>query len=164
MLSKVQYHFLRKCFPGRSESKSPYFGCSKLRVLFGPEFFTSIAGKTVIDFGCGEGDEAVEMAQAGAKRVVGVDIRDDLLEAGRKKAAAAGVAGICEFTTLPTEPAEITFSLDTFEHFADPAQVLEAMSTLLVPDGEAIISFGPSWYHPARRPPVFSLPVGTSAV
>jgi SAM-dependent methyltransferase len=38
--------------------------------------------------------------------------------------------------------------VDAFEHFEDPAEVLRIMSTLLRPDGEVLVSFGPPWYHP----------------
>jgi len=42
-----------------------YKGKSKLAVLMGDEFFPKIAGKVVIDFGCGDGNDAVEMAGRG---------------------------------------------------------------------------------------------------
>jgi SAM-dependent methyltransferase len=38
--------------------------------------------------------------------------------------------------------------VDAFEHFADPAEVLRIMNTLLKPEGEVLLSFGPTWYHP----------------
>ena len=40
------------------------------------------------------------------------------------------------------------FSLDSFEHFADPAEILRTLSDLLKPGGVLIASFGPPWYHP----------------
>jgi SAM-dependent methyltransferase len=39
-------------------------------------------------------------------------------------------------------------SLDAFEHFDDPAQILKIMRGLLKPDGRVIAMFGPTWYHP----------------
>ena len=54
---------------------SAYRNKSKLEVLFGPDFFDQIRGKTVIDFGCGVGDELFEMASRGAAHVTGLDIR-----------------------------------------------------------------------------------------
>ena len=56
----------------------------------GDEFFTKIAGKIVIDFGCGEGVEAVEMARRGAKRVIGIDIREGVLQAAQTKGGQYG--------------------------------------------------------------------------
>ena len=48
----------------------------------GDEFFTKIAEKVIIDCGCGEGADAVE---------IGIDIREDVLQAARQKALTAGV-------------------------------------------------------------------------
>ncbi len=38
--------------------------------------------------------------------------------------------------------------MDAFEHFADPSGILNIMGALLRPAGEALVSFGPIWYHP----------------
>jgi SAM-dependent methyltransferase len=114
----------------------------------GDDFFTRIAGKVVIDFGCGEGCDAVEMARRGARRVIGVDIREDVLGAARHKARSAGVQARCSFVSSTQELADIVVSVDAFEHFADPAGILCTMNTLLQPAGEVLVSFGPTWYHP----------------
>jgi SAM-dependent methyltransferase len=116
--------------------------------LLGDRFWKTIPGKTVIDFGCGEGAEAIEIARRGARRVIGIDIREEILEIARRRALTAGVQGECEFASSTTERAEIVISLDAFEHFGDPAAVLDAMATLLDSAGEVFVSFGPTWYHP----------------
>ena len=92
--------------------------------------------------------EAIEIAQKGAQRVIGIDIREDVLEIARQKALAAGVQDRCVFAPSTQERAEIVVSIDAFEHFEDPASILRAMNALLRPAGEAHISFGPTWYHP----------------
>lgn len=125
-----------------------YRGKSKLDVLLGPRFFQDIKDKTVIDFGCGLGHESIEMAQRGAARVIGVDIREDFLARARQKAEEEGVADYCTFATKPTERADVVVSLDSFEHFDDPAGVLRLMSDYLVRGGIVYASFGPPWYHP----------------
>src|ERR1700682_84540 len=123
MLDTIQYCFLNRYFSvARDFGSSAYVGKSKLAVLLGEDVFTRIRGKTVIDFGCGEGADAVEMAQRGAGRVIGIDIRRDVLETARTRAFAAGV--ICEFGTATGERADVVVSLDAFEHFADPAAIL----------------------------------------
>ena len=125
-----------------------YANKSKLATLFGPGFFDVIRGKTVIDFGCGTGAEAVEMAEAGAKRVLGIDIRESFLDTARKRAAAASVSDRCAFMTTPDELADVVVSLDSFEHFEDPDLILRIMDQYLAPDGKVIATFGPTWYHP----------------
>ncbi len=125
-----------------------YEGKSKLTVLMGDEFFAKIAGKVVIDLGCGVGADAVEMAERGAKRVIGIDIREEVLQEARQKALSMGVQDTCFFATSTKEIADIIVSVDAFEHFAEPAGILRIMNTLLQPDGEVLVSFGPTWYHP----------------
>ena len=114
----------------------------------GDDFFPRIAGKVVIDFGCGEGVDAVEMAEKGAKRVIGIDIREEVLQAARRRAFDAGVQEACIFATSTDELADVIVSVDAFEHFDEPAEILLIMNALLQPGGEILISFGPTWYHP----------------
>jgi SAM-dependent methyltransferase len=150
VLTDIQYRILKRISPGAPDccSGRAYEGKSKLAVLMGDEFFARIAGKVVIDFGCGEGAEAVEMAGKGAKRVIGIDIREDLLQAARQKAISRGVQNSCLFVSSTNELADIVVSVDAFEHFADPTGILRIMNTLLQPAGEVFVSFGPTWYHP----------------
>lgn len=150
MLTNIQVRILKKICPEPPASCSgcAYEGRSKLGILMGNDFFTRIAGKVVIDFGCGEGADAVEMARKGARRVIGLDIREDVLQAARHRALEAGVHNICSFATSTKELADVIVSVDAFEHFVDPGEILRRMSTLLQPAGEVFISFGPTWYHP----------------
>jgi SAM-dependent methyltransferase len=137
-----------KMFPGIPDDGSGYERNTSLVVLLGNDFFFRIAGKFVIDFGCGEGADAVEIARNGAKRVVGIDIREKVLEAARQRALRAGVQDFCSFETTSNELADVIVSIDAFEHFDDPAAILRIMSTLVESTGEVIISFGMPWYHP----------------
>ena len=68
---------------------------------------------TVLDLGCGDGTTAIPAAKLGAK-VMGVDIARNLVEAGNKRAKAAGLAN-CTFqegdATGLTELADQSFNL-----------------------------------------------------
>lgn len=127
---------------------SAYQNKSKLVTMLGASLVDRIRGKVVIDFGCGPGAEAIEMARLGARRVIGVDINEKWLRMARAAAEEAGVSDRCVFCTTPTEPADLIISLDSFEHFDDPAAILQLMAACLRRDGEALVSFGPTWYHP----------------
>jgi SAM-dependent methyltransferase len=150
MLTTLQYKILKAISPGEPDtcSGAAYAGKSKLAILLGEDFLQKIKGKAVIDFGCGEGAEAVEMAQNGAKEVFGLDIRHNVLESAKLNAQTAGVQNICRFGRSTDEPADVIVSLDSFEHFGDTAHVLSVMASLLRAHGEVIASFGPTWYHP----------------
>jgi SAM-dependent methyltransferase len=150
VITDIQLRFLKAMYPGEPDvcSGTAYASKSKLRTLLGDNLLARVRGKTVIDFGCGAGNEAVEMALAGATRVIGLDIREPFLEEARRKAADAGVGDVCTFATTTHEPADVIVSIDSFEHFDDPATILRIMGSLLPPRGECLISFGPTWYHP----------------
>jgi SAM-dependent methyltransferase len=149
-MSEIQYRILKAISSGEENSRAreAYDNKSKLELLLGHEFLKRVPGKTIIDFGCGTGTEAVELAQRGAKRVIGIDVREDVLRVARNKALAASLQGTCQFSSSANELADIIVSIDAFEHFQDPAGVLRIMYALLASAGEIFISFGPTWHHP----------------
>jgi len=125
-----------------------YDGLSKMEVFFGPDIWRDLAGKTVIDFGCEAGIEAIDMAQHGVGQVIGLDIREEPLEIARAAAKTAGLDGRCVFATHTDEKVDVVISLDAFEHFGDPAAMLKVMRKLLKDDGYVLACFGPTWFHP----------------
>jgi SAM-dependent methyltransferase len=127
----------------------------------GPSFFERIAGKSVLDFGCGDGRDSVEMVKQGARRVIGLDIREEALNSARQglnntcrwpqcnaETAKDCLWPRCHFDTASESPVDVIVSVDAFEHFSDPAAILSTMDRLLRPGGEVLVSFGPTWYHP----------------
>lgn len=129
-------------------SGAAYRNQSKLQALLGADLLDQVRGRDVIDFGCGSGAEAVEMATV-ANTVFGLDIIEQSLNRARARARGAGVESRCAFgATLPSGKVDIIVSLDSFEHFGEPEVVLEQMYDLLRPGGRMIASFGPTWYHP----------------
>lgn len=150
ILNDLEFCILKRLFPRRSESGSGsgYERNTSLATLMGDDFFSRIKGKVVVDFGCGTGADAVELAKRGARRVIGIDIRDDFLRIAQRRASDAGVQEVCTFVRSTQESADFVVSVDAFEHFSNPAEILQAMSELLVSNGEAVVSFGPTWYHP----------------
>lgn len=148
---RLGYRLLRHIAPSAESSRAEgaaYAGRSKLEALLGRELWQTVAGKVVIDFGCGDGADAVELACRGASRVIGIDIRDRVLAVARARAAQHGVDDRCVFTTTTTERADVITSVDAFEHFADPAGVLQTMRTHVKDRGCVLIAFGPPWLHP----------------
>ena len=130
--------------PTAAEVEFPF----RLRHLFGERFVDDIRGKTVTDFGCGGGRDVVEMVLLGASEGVGLEIRTELFDDARKLAEHWGVADRCRFQTATTVAVDVVISVDAFEHFDNPDEILHWMAGCLKPDGVAWISFGPTWYHP----------------
>jgi SAM-dependent methyltransferase len=109
---------------------------------------------TVMDFGCGYGQTVLEMAKLGPRQVIGLDIRHSVLEEARKLAENEKLSNlrfVNAFTDNVKElygKADIIVSIDAFEHYGNPTEVLDEMDKYLAPDGRVYISFGPPWWHP----------------
>jgi len=139
VLSRYEWHDI--------EAREGYVGEGKVTSLFGPQFWDKVAGKTVIDFGCGKGAEAIEIAKRGAAKVIGIETLERWRSIADTNLVLSGVNN-CAFLARTDEKADVVLSLDSFEHFDDPAGILKEMARLLKPDGRVIVSFGPPWYHP----------------
>jgi 2-polyprenyl-3-methyl-5-hydroxy-6-metoxy-1,4-benzoquinol methylase len=111
-----------------------------------PHFPARVFGKTVLDYGCGPGWQAVAMRLAGAASVDGVDINAEWVTAGRALAASAGVTDVT-FDQTPRLPAyDVVISLGAMEHYHDPQKELLRMAALA--RQEIIISFADPWFSP----------------
>jgi SAM-dependent methyltransferase len=145
------YRLLKTIAPGGTTQgldDSNYDSRSKLEMLLGAGVWDRLRDRVVIDFGCGEGHESVEMAQRGARHVIGLDIQERWLAIARGNAERAGVLDRCTFATTTDERADVIVAIDSFEHFDDPAGILDIMRGHLKAGGRVLIAFGPTWYHP----------------
>jgi SAM-dependent methyltransferase len=121
---------------------------SKLGAYWGERIWAEVTGKTVVDFGCRTGGDALEMVRHGAGHVIGLDIVPAALAVAAREAERLGLADRCTFTTHYEGKADCIICIDAFEHFADPAGVLDVMASILKPGGRVFASFGPPWLHP----------------
>ena len=149
-LDRFEYRILRWLSPRDPlhMAGDTYEGRTKITVLLGEKLLEELRGKVVVDFGCGEGDDAIAVAKHGALRVIGIDNRENVLERARAKARQDGVEEVCRFCMHTEEQADAIVSIDSFEHFSDPAEILVKMRRLLKLGGAVYVSFGPTWYHP----------------
>ncbi len=69
----------------------------KLRFFMTLEGCNPVAGRTVLDVGCGPGHYAVALARRGASRVLGVDFAPGMLDIAKQSAERAGVGALCTF-------------------------------------------------------------------
>ena len=148
---KLGYKLLKLISPNgdiNAMDGSAYLDKSKLATLLGPKIWDQLADRVVVDFGCGEGNEAIEIARHGARKVIGLDIQQKFLTAAREKAKVQGVSPIRVFGVTTDEKADVIIAVDSFEHFEDPSLVLKDMHRLLKPTGCVLAAFGPTWYHP----------------
>jgi SAM-dependent methyltransferase len=104
-----------------------------------------IAGKTVLDVGCGPGHYGVALAKAGAAGVFGVDFAPAMIEIAKKNAAEAGVGDRCRFADgdFLTYPFNEKFDYTVVMGFMDYIRDAEALvrRVLEVTRGKAFFSF-----------------------
>lgn len=120
---------------------------------FGRDIWTLIAGKEVLDFGCGEGGHVLALAANGASHVTGLDILPEFFNAEAESQRRGYRATFINATSdvLPDASFDVVISHDSFEHFDDPGYILSEMVRLTRPGGRVLIKFGPPWRNPWGR-------------
>ncbi|MGK7910094.1 MAG: class I SAM-dependent methyltransferase [Synechococcus sp.] len=115
----------------------------------------SFNGAKVLEFGCGLGNLSVDIALAGADKVVGLDLtaRDIEVATLNVRKNYPELEEKVEFLAVdiqeyPTGGFDYILSKDTFEHVLDLEMVLSEFHRLLKPGGLAYIGFGPLWHSP----------------
>lgn len=107
--------------------------------------FAQLAGKSVLDVGCGGGILSEGMAQRGAT-VTGIDMGEAPLNVARLHALESGVS--IDYRQLPVEqlaaeqPAsfDVVTCMEMLEHVPDPASVIKACFDLVKPGGMVFFS------------------------
>lgn len=104
-----------------------------------------LAGKTVVDIGCGGGILTEGMASVGAT-VTGIDMADGPLTVARLHQAESG-ADVCYRQMTAEALAEsdagafdVVTCLEMLEHVPDPSQVIESCHALVKPGGHVFFS------------------------
>ncbi len=126
-----------------------------------PRFWTRLGGqpdlqgKKVLDLGCGHGSLCIDMARAGAARVVGVDLNERLIQFAQRNLQlnypdlADRVEFLCiDIAHLDEADFHLMTSKDTFEHVMDLATVLAEMRQRLQSGGRLYAAIGPLWNSP----------------
>src|SRR5215218_3957758 len=116
-----------------------------------------VTDKTILDVGCGSGVYAVDFARRGARRVVGVDFSDKMLELASQEAEQHGVVDRCRFIRADflelnlKETFDVSIAMGVFDYIPDQVTLLRKMVALTT--GKVIASFpGHSRLRePARR-------------
>ncbi|MBY8974294.1 methyltransferase domain-containing protein [Rhodobacteraceae bacterium NNCM2] len=102
-----------------------------------------LAGKTVLDIGCGAGGISVDLVRNhGAGRVIGIDVEPQICAAARRHVEATGLTGRVEIRDvspgpIPVEDASIdlVFSKDSIIHIPDKEWLSREAFRILKPGG-----------------------------
>jgi ubiquinone/menaquinone biosynthesis C-methylase UbiE len=99
----------------------------------------------VLDLGCGDGTTALPLARMGAE-VVGIDIARNLVEAGNKRAAVAGLKRLtfqegdaCNLEGVPDHSFDLTLSVFGAMFAPKPFDVAKEMVRVTKPGGRIVM-------------------------
>ena len=124
----------------------PLHQINPLRLAWIEQLAGGLAGKQVLDVGCGGGILADSMARKGAE-VLGIDLATKALRVAQLHALEAQTSGVTyrevAAEALAAEsPArfDVVTCMEMLEHVPDPASVVAACSTLVKPGGWVFFS------------------------
>jgi len=114
-----------------------------------------VRGLRVLEIGSGWGSLCVDLARAGAERVVGLDLKQNLIEFSRAyvhqhypELEQRVIFQATDLKDYPVEPFDIVVSKDSFEHILDLGQMLFEIKRRLRPGGKVYVGFGPLYPSP----------------
>lgn len=105
----------------------------------------NLAGKKVLDVGCGGGILAEAMAQRGAQ-VTGIDMGEANLNTAKLHALESGVKvdyrliAVEDLAAQAPESFDVVTCLEMLEHVPDPQSVIRACASLVKPGGKLVFS------------------------
>lgn len=129
----------------RESEFKPLHDINPLRISYIEQHAGGLAGKSVLDIGCGGGILCEAMAQQGA-RVTGIDMAEQSLKVARMHLHESELEVDYQFSTIEafaekqTEKYDIITCLEMLEHVPDPDSIIASATTLLKPDGQLFLS------------------------
>jgi SAM-dependent methyltransferase len=114
-----------------------------------------LEGSRVVDLGCGYGWFCRWAREAGAQRVLGLDVSEAMLERARRTTADAGIEYVradLENVALPAASFDLAYSSLAFHYIEDLGQLLATVHSSLVPGGRLVFSAEhPVYSAPSRQ-------------
>jgi ubiquinone/menaquinone biosynthesis C-methylase UbiE len=113
-----------------------------------------VRGQTVLEYGCGDGENTAALARRGAARVLALDISPELIEIARRRLEVNGggegvefVVGSAHDVPLPDESVDVVFGMAILHHL-DLALAAREVRRVLRKGGRAIFQ------EPVRSSPL----------
>ena len=106
-----------------------------------------LAGKAILDVGCGGGILTESMAKSGAQAATGIDLAPKSLKIAKLHALEQGVENV-QYRCVSVEDLageipqafDVVTCMEMMEHVPDPASIVRAWAKLVKPDGMVFFS------------------------
>lgn len=102
-----------------------------------------VSQKVVLDLGCGEGYGAKMLKEAGAKKVIGIDVDREVIGQANKNYSSTKVSfqtGDAQKLTFKDKSFDLVVSLELIEHLPDYRRYLKEVRRVLKPGGVFVLS------------------------
>jgi 2-polyprenyl-3-methyl-5-hydroxy-6-metoxy-1,4-benzoquinol methylase len=103
-----------------------------------------LTGKTLLEYGCGDGLNTVALAKRGAAKIIALDISPDLIKVAQRRLEVNGVTSRVDFVVgsahdmqIPNETVDIVFGIAILHHL-DLSLAAREVWRVLRPRGRAI--------------------------
>lgn len=107
------------------------------------DMLPDLTGKSIIDLGCGYGYNCIDFVQRGAKKVVGIDISQKMLEVAKRKSSDPNIEyinmSITDISSLKGK-FDLVYSSLAFHYIEDFAQLVSDIYELLNKDAVLLYS------------------------
>lgn len=100
-------------------------------------------GACVLDIGCGSGSMFLDLTEAGACEVEGVDISKKMVETAREKFSFDPRIRVehCDFLEFSRPGFDVLMAFNSYQHFPVPRMFLKKATELLRPGGRLTVAF-----------------------
>lgn len=104
---------------------------------------TSLSSARVLELACGDGRVALHLSRH-VRSVTGIDLSDENFSPDAKAHVPIKLEDARQLSA-ESGSVDLIYAFDAFEHFSDPAAVLNEAHRVLAPGGVLFASFGPLW-------------------
>jgi 2-polyprenyl-3-methyl-5-hydroxy-6-metoxy-1,4-benzoquinol methylase len=112
-----------------------------------------VRGKRVLDAGCGVGWGSKLILEAGAAKVVGVDISAEAIESCRRRVPEVDFReGDLQQLPLDDDAFDVVVCFEALEHTSDTGRTLDELARVLAPGGILFVSSPNPRVYPAGNP------------
>ena len=106
--------------------------------------FKNVKGKNVLDYCCGNGEMAIELAKHGVKKVCAIDISQVAINNAKELSVKLGCSSICDFSVMDAE--NLRYENNSFDriheygalHHLELKAAYKELARVLKPEGQVI--------------------------